>query len=115
MSLNEFQDLINEFQIKDKLLGEREVNMSFNLSLMTVIDETTSDKFMLMIFVEFLESLARLAEFKSVTPLGEREEAYKTGEREEVALEYKLESMLEEMSRKYDQVIKQKKKEKIFQ
>ena len=71
-----------EFELKDKLLGDREVNMSFNLALMSLPDEAVSDKYMVMSFVEFLEGLARMAEFKSRTPVGEREEAYVSYERE---------------------------------
>jgi hypothetical protein len=35
-----------------------------------------SDRFIMMSFVEFLEALARLAEKKSMIPVGEREEEY---------------------------------------
>lgn len=68
MGLTEFLELINEFQLKDENLTEREVVMSFNFALQTVVDEITSDKYMAMSFVEFLEGIARVAEFKSLTP-----------------------------------------------
>lgn len=73
--------MVNEFDLKDNLLTEREVIMSFNLSLMSIIDEINSERYMAMTFVEFLEGLARLSEFKSRTPVGEREEAYEVDEK----------------------------------
>jgi len=82
MSLKEFSDISIEFELRDKLLGDREINMSFNLALMSIPDEAVSEKYMVMSFVEFLEGLARMAEFKSRTPVGEREEAYVSYERE---------------------------------
>jgi len=82
MNLREFCDISIEFELKDQLLSDREINMSFNLALMTIPDETVSEKYMVMSFVEFLEGLARMAEFKSRTPVGEREEAYVSYERE---------------------------------
>lgn len=82
MNLEEFCMLVSEFEIKDKLdLSDREVILSFNLSLISTPDEMKSDRFMVLSFVEFLEALARLAEFKSIVPLGERNEAYEPGER----------------------------------
>lgn len=101
--------MVNEFELKDKNLTEREVIMSFNFSLQTIIDEITSDKYMQMSFVEFLEGIARLAEFKSVTPVGERKEAYYPGESLQISLEYKIESLLEQMIDIFHNVIKERK------
>ena len=44
--------------------------------MMTQIDELNNDKYIMMCFVEFLEALARIAEKKSLIPVGEREEEY---------------------------------------
>lgn len=73
--------MVIDFNLKDSLLTEREVIISFNLSLMSIVDEINSEKYMAMFFVEFLEGLARLAEFKSRTPVGERDEAYQVDEK----------------------------------
>lgn len=110
MGLVEFRDMANDFNLKDTNLTEREVIMSFNLALMTEIDEITSDRYMVLSFVEFLESIARLAEFKSRTPVGEREESYIPGETLEIRLEYKIESLLELMSISFESVIKDRKR-----
>lgn len=62
--------MVNDFDLKDSShLTEREAIFSFNLSLTTKVDEINSKTFMLMSFSEFLESIARLAEYKSMSPL----------------------------------------------
>ncbi|EAS06063.2 hypothetical protein TTHERM_00853020 (macronuclear) [Tetrahymena thermophila SB210] len=114
MSLQEFQDMVEEFHLKDSLLTERDVVLSYNLSLQTLQDEINSEKYMAMNFVEFLEGLARLAEFKSRTPVGERDEAYKDSEKIQIRLEYKIESLLECMSIKYQDVMKTKRKKQMI-
>lgn len=57
-----------------------------------------------MNFVEFLESLARLAEKKSMIPIGEKLEHYTSEERRNLDLHYKLETMLESMQTKYEAI-----------
>ncbi|KAL4432714.1 hypothetical protein ABPG74_011535 [Tetrahymena malaccensis] len=114
MSLQEFQDMVEDFHLKDTLLTERDVVLSYNLSLQTLQDEINSEKYMAMNFVEFLEGLARLAEFKSRTPVGERDEAYKDSEKIQIRLEYKIESLLECMSIKYQDVMKIKRKKQMI-
>ncbi|KAL4479131.1 hypothetical protein ABPG72_008961 [Tetrahymena utriculariae] len=114
MSLQEFQDMVEDFHLKDTLLTERDIVLSYNLSLQTLQDEINSEKYMAMNFVEFLEGLARLAEFKSRTPVGERDEAYQNSEKIQIRLEYKIESLLECMSIKYQDVMKLKRKKQMI-
>ena len=56
----------------------------------------------MMSFVEFLEALARLAEKKSMIPVGEREEEYTDEEVYLIKLQFKIESLLYYMKKKYD-------------
>lgn len=58
-----------------------------------------------MTFVEFLEALSRLAEKKSMTPLGEIPESYTKEERVQITLHFKIESLIALMKKKYEMFI----------
>lgn len=62
-----------------------------------------------MTFVEFLESLARMAEKKSMIPIGEKSEDYTEDERKELHLSYKIESFLQEIIEKNENMNADKK------
>lgn len=74
MSLNEFNDFVIQFELVDGLYYfEKDIPLSFNLSMMTQVDEWNSDRYLQMNFYEFMEAIARIAEKRSMTPLGEIE------------------------------------------
>ena len=81
MSMAEFKDMVLKYDLLDDFLVERDIALSFNLAMMTQVDELTVDRHFQMTFVEFLEALARLAEKKSMTPLGEISDEYSVEER----------------------------------
>ncbi|KAL4496017.1 hypothetical protein ABPG72_015439 [Tetrahymena utriculariae] len=120
MNVYELQEMIKQYDLLDDFLTERDVLLSFNLSMMTQENELSCDKYIQMSFIEFLECLARLAEKKSMVPVGENPEAYTDQERKNLQLCYKLESLLEQMKTKYEniQLVKRgeqkQKKEKQF-
>ncbi|KAL4432711.1 hypothetical protein ABPG74_011532 [Tetrahymena malaccensis] len=102
MSLQEFKDMVYKFDLLDDLLVERDIIISFNLAMMTQVDELNNDRHFQMQFVEFLEALSRLAEKKSMVPLGEIAEEYEIHERIVIQLSYKIESLLALMKKKYE-------------
>ncbi|KAL4479127.1 hypothetical protein ABPG72_008957 [Tetrahymena utriculariae] len=102
MSLQEFKDMVYKFDLLDDLLVERDIIISFNLAMMTQVDELNNDRHFQMQFVEFLEALSRLAEKKSMVPLGEIAEEYEVHERIVIKLPYKIESLLALMKKKYE-------------
>lgn len=46
----------------DENFAERDIQLAFNLSMMTQVDELNQDRIFQMSFVEFLEAVARVAE-----------------------------------------------------
>ena len=100
MSLAEFRDIIMKYELLDDLFVERDITVCFNLSMMTQVDELSTDRPFQMMFVEFLEALSRVAEKKSMVPLGELPEQYSVEERIQVKLDYKIESLLAYMKKK---------------
>ncbi|KAL4497331.1 hypothetical protein ABPG72_011266 [Tetrahymena utriculariae] len=82
MNISEFRDFINYFQFIDISFNERDINMVFNMSMQTCIDEVNNDKHLLMNFNEFLESIARIAEIR-VFKEEEKEEANTQSEEEQ--------------------------------
>ncbi|EGR27628.1 leucine rich repeat protein [Ichthyophthirius multifiliis] len=100
MSVYEFRDMVYKYELLDERLQERDIIISYNLSMMTQVDELNNDRFIMMSFVEFLEALARLSEKKSMIPVGEREEEYNEDERFQIKLQFKIESLLHYMKKK---------------
>ncbi len=70
MSLDELNDICKICNLYDENFVERDMNIAYNLSKMTEINELTEAKGSEMIFVEFLEALARMADKISPPPLG---------------------------------------------
>lgn len=45
MSVFEFVDMVKFYDLLDERLTERDLYLSFNLAMMTQVDETTNDRF----------------------------------------------------------------------
>ncbi|KAL4479133.1 hypothetical protein ABPG72_008963 [Tetrahymena utriculariae] len=114
MSIYEFKDFVLQFELVDDFYPEKEIPFTFSLSIMTQIDELNSDRYFQMNFDEFLEALARIAEKKSMIPVGEVESQYDESERRQLHLRYKLESFLYSVSQKYDKLFSKDKKKQAF-
>eukprot|EP00828_Plagiopyla_frontata_P029989 TRINITY_DN38890_c0_g3_i1.p4 TRINITY_DN38890_c0_g3~~TRINITY_DN38890_c0_g3_i1.p4 ORF type:complete len:118 (-),score=17.89 TRINITY_DN38890_c0_g3_i1:140-493(-) len=66
MCLQELNSIIQQLEI---FCQDFEVNIAFNFSMMSQINETTSDRIFNMSFVEFLEAIARLSDQLPFFPL----------------------------------------------
>lgn len=62
MSMDEFKFFIEGMYIYSDFFTANQVNLYFNLAMMTQADELTSDKHMNMTFTEFVECITRVAE-----------------------------------------------------
>jgi len=62
MSLSEFIDLVTASGIVDDTFGAREIGTLFNVAMMTQVDELKTERHCKMVFVEFLEAIARVAD-----------------------------------------------------
>ena len=62
MSLDELNEIFKISYLYDENFVERDMNIAYNLSKMTEINELTEAKGSEMIFVEFLEACARIAD-----------------------------------------------------
>jgi hypothetical protein len=65
MSLAEFQDICTAAGLINERFTTREIDIAFNLAMMTHVNELDSDHHFQMTFVEFLEALARVAEMSA--------------------------------------------------
>lgn len=70
MCLEELIDMCKHAELFDENFVERDVNLAFNMSMMTQIDEITKENLFRMTFVEFLEALARIADKLSPLKIG---------------------------------------------
>ena len=70
MSLDELNDICKNGNLYDENFVERDMNIAYNLSIMTQVDELYLAKGSEMQFVEFLEAIARIAEKLSPPPYG---------------------------------------------
>ncbi|KAL4468589.1 hypothetical protein ABPG74_005092 [Tetrahymena malaccensis] len=113
MSINEFTDMVKNYNLLDEFLTERDILLAFNQAMMTQVDELNNDRFIQMTFVEFLEAIARLADKKSMLPLGTVDGSYNLQERLQVRLEFKLESLLDLIKQRIIQQNKDKQKQSI--
>ncbi|CAI2379577.1 unnamed protein product [Moneuplotes crassus] len=68
MSLVEFENLWEHSGLQNDNFANRDVYVCFNLAMQTRVDELTSDKHLKMSFVEFLEAVARVANYLSIPP-----------------------------------------------
>lgn len=69
LTLEEFRSLISGAGICGDELTDREINICFNLSMMTAVDEITKSRHMQMSVIELYEALARIAEIYSPFPV----------------------------------------------
>lgn len=58
----DFFDICAKLDLFTENFGEKDVNLAFNLSKMTDIDEISNDKIFMMQFIEFFEAMARIAD-----------------------------------------------------
>jgi len=94
MDIEEFLGLITNAGLISSLLNERDVIVSYNLAMMTQVDEITSMRHMKMIMIEFLEAIARCADSASMPPPGSIEEEWPREKRMGQSLVKKIEHML---------------------
>ncbi len=62
MAPDEFFDLVNEIGVVSDTFGSWEIGTLYNLSMMTQIDELTSNRHVNMVIVEFMEAIAWVAD-----------------------------------------------------
>lgn len=62
MCLEELGEICKMANLLDENFAERDIQLAFNLSMMTQVDELNQDRIFQMSFVEFLEAVARVAE-----------------------------------------------------
>lgn len=62
MSLVEFHDICNAANLCNERFTTREIDIAFNLAMMTQVNELESDRHFQMSFSEFLEALGRVAD-----------------------------------------------------
>lgn len=117
MAASEFQKIWEDSNLQNERFANRDINVCFNLAMQTRVDEINSDKHLKMSFIEFLEALARAANYLSYPPPSQAvRDAYKnTGtkkpsELEEVKGEPEDE---EEMEMTLDEMIDQPLNKKI--
>eukprot|EP01017_Pseudomicrothorax_dubius_P005020 TRINITY_DN11162_c0_g1_i1.p1 TRINITY_DN11162_c0_g1~~TRINITY_DN11162_c0_g1_i1.p1 ORF type:complete len:422 (+),score=86.12 TRINITY_DN11162_c0_g1_i1:71-1267(+) len=74
MCLDELHTLANHAGlISEDSMVERDVDVIFNLSMMTQVDELYQNRHFEMSFVEFLEAFARIADKTALSPVGSGE------------------------------------------
>ena len=96
MCTEEFRRIVFESRV-DKDIAERDLGLTFNLSMMSQVDELRNNKIFEMNFVEFIELMCRLAEKISLPSMYYSEEEIKDLTREERDLQplcLKIEAML---------------------
>ncbi|KAL4496015.1 hypothetical protein ABPG72_015437 [Tetrahymena utriculariae] len=114
MNIYEFTDMVKYLKLINEIFTEKYVLLSFNLSMMVQIDEVSNNKFINMRFVEFLEALGRIAEKKFLTPLEMLKNIQKSGEIDQIKLEYKLELLLNRLKENLHKRHDKKNSEKIL-
>lgn len=70
MCLDELSDICKHCNLYDENFVERDMQLAFNLSMMTQFDELSNDRIFQMTFIEFLEAFARIADKLSPCPIG---------------------------------------------
>ncbi|CAD8105716.1 unnamed protein product [Paramecium sonneborni] len=95
MCLDELKDICNRANLYDENFVERDVNLAFNLSMLTQVDELESDRLFQMQWIEFMEAIARISEKYSPIALGKKDEKEWNYElRFQQPLYYKLEAFM---------------------
>lgn len=62
MSLEEFSSMAIAAEILDDVFGQRELNIQFNLAMMTSVPELDTDRHIKMSIVEFIDAFGRIAD-----------------------------------------------------
>jgi hypothetical protein len=62
MCLDELSEICKKADLFDESFVDRDVNLAFNLAMMTQIDELDSDRVSQMTWIECMEALARVAD-----------------------------------------------------
>jgi len=68
MSLEEFQDVCNQSGLVNETFVSRNIDVCFNLAMMTQVDELSTRRHLQMSFVEFLEALCRACDEANLPP-----------------------------------------------
>ncbi len=71
MTVDEFENFINETKLCNDLLFQRDICVCFNLSMMTQVNEITKNRHLRATFLEFLEALARAVDKASFTDVSD--------------------------------------------
>jgi len=66
MSLEEISMLATMTEILDDVFGQRDLNVQFNLAMMTQVAELDNDRHVKMSIVEFIDAFGRIADKISV-------------------------------------------------
>ncbi len=83
--------MVQELNLK---IAERDVNLAFNSSTMTEVDEITKTKHLELSFIEFIEAISRISEIVSIPPYGFENEDIWTAERtKQLPLHVQIESL----------------------
>lgn len=69
MSLEEFQDVCNQSGLVNEHFVSRNIDVCFNLAMMTQIDELSTRRHLQMSFVEFLEAICRGCDEANLPPM----------------------------------------------
>jgi hypothetical protein len=94
MDIEEFLALFSSMKVIDNNFTERDVVVSYNLAMMTQVDEIDSSRHIKMQFLEFLEAVARCADIASLPPPSAPLEEWPMAKRISQALVKKIEHML---------------------
>ena len=96
MSLEEFEDICMDGGFINETLVQREIDISFNLAMMTQVDELNQNRHAEMTWVEFIEALSRVADQANVpTPkAGEDNQVDVNENAANLPLAQKLENMM---------------------
>jgi hypothetical protein len=70
MCLDELSEICRLLNIYEWDFAEKDMQLAFNLSMMTQVDEISQNRTFEMAFIEFLEACARISEKKSLNPHG---------------------------------------------
>ena len=73
MCLEELFKLVNDAQLLNDRLVDRDISVFFNVSMMTQVDELTKDRIYEMAFIEYMECLARIADVYAAPNIAENE------------------------------------------
>ena len=70
MCLDELNDICKILSLYNEKFAEKDMNLAYNLSMMTQIDEINNNRIFEMSLVEFYEATARIADKISLPPYG---------------------------------------------